>query len=378
MREFRVAVPQSELDELQQRLAHTRWPDPETVGGWVQGVPLEYAQELCEHWRTRYDWRRCEAELNAWPQFRTGLDGGADDTVDVHFIHARSPHKNALPLILSHGWPGSVIEYLDVLDELVSPPDPADAFHVVLPSLPGYGFSGKPRLAGWGVERIAVAWAQLMDRLDYDRYGAQGGDWGSVVTAALGSAIPEALVGIHLTMPMALRPDPDDQPLSRDEKAALAERKAFVKVGTAFAQEQATRPQTLGYGLADSPMGQCCWIVEKFWDWTDSAGPPENVISRNRLLDNVMLYWLNNTGASSARLYWESFLKRRMDPVEVPTGVTLFPRELWKLPRAWIEQRYTDLRHWSEPETGGHFASLEQPDVFLDEVRAFFRPLRRP
>ena len=199
-----------------------------------------------------------------------------------------------------------MIEYLDVLDELVDPPDPADAFHVVLPSLPGYGFSGKPKVAGWGVERIAVAWAQLMDRLGYERYGAQGGDWGSVITSALGTAAPENVVGIHLTMPLALRPE-EEGPLTKAEKKNLAARKFFERVGTGYSAQQATRPQTLGYGLADSPMGQCCWIVEKFWDWTDSAGPPENVISRNRLLDNVMLYWLNNTGASSARLYWESF-----------------------------------------------------------------------
>jgi epoxide hydrolase len=375
VREFRISVPESELDDLRERLARTRWPDPETAGGWIQGVPLEYAQELCGYWARRYDWRRCERELNSWPQFCTGLDGGADDSVDVHFIHARSPHSSALPLILTHGWPGSVVEFLDVLDALTDPDDPADAFHVVAPSLPGYGYSAKPTVTGWGVERIAVAWAQLMDRLGYSRYGAQGGDWGSVITSALGTAAPENVVGIHLTMPLALRPE-DPAPLSKAETKAMNARKLFERIGTGYSSQQATRPQTLGYGLADSPMGQCCWIVEKFWDWTDSAGPPENVISRDRLLDNVMLYWLPNTGASSARLYWESFVKRRMDPVDVPTGVTLFPRELWRLPRAWIEQRYTDLRHWSEPTTGGHFASLEQPETYLDELRAFFRPLR--
>jgi epoxide hydrolase len=375
VREFRVQVPESELADLRQRLAHTRWPERATVGGWIQGVPLDYAQELCGYWRERYDWRRCEAELNSWPQFRTGLDGGGDDSVDVHLIHARSPHPGALPLLLTHGWPGSIVEFLDVLDELTDPPDPADAFHVIAPSLPGFGFSGKPTIAGWGVERIAVAWAQLMDRLGYERYGAQGGDWGSVITSALGTAAPENVVGIHLTMPLALRPE-DPAPLTKAESKAMGQRKLFERIGTGYSSQQSTRPQTLGYGLADSPAGQCCWIVEKFWDWTDSAGPPENVISRNRLLDNVMLYWLPNTSASSARLYWESFVKRRMDPVPVPTGVTLFPRELWRLPRAWIEQRYTDLRHWSEPTTGGHFASLEQPEVYVDELRTFFRPLR--
>ena len=375
MREFRIDIPEAELDDLQQRLARTRWPDPATVDGWTQGVPLDYARELCDYWMNRYDWRRCEADLNAWPQFRTGLDGGADDIVDIHLIHARSPHEDALPLLLTHGWPGSVIEFLDVLDDLTNPPDPRDAFHVIAPSLPGYGFSAKPTLTGWGVERIAVAWAQLMDRLGYERYGAQGGDWGSMITSALGIAAPENLVGIHLTMPVALRPD-DAAPLTREEERGIAARKVFEKIGTGYSAQQTTRPQTLGYGLADSPMGQAAWIIEKFWDWTDSAGPPENVIRRDRLLDNVMLYWLPDNGASSARLYWESYRKRRLDTVSVPTGVTLFPRELWRLPRAWIEERYTDLRHWSEPETGGHFASLEQPEVFVDELRTFFRPLR--
>lgn len=375
MREFRVDIPEAELEDLQQRLARTRWPDPATVEGWTQGVPLDYARELCDYWMNRYDWRRCEADLNSWPQFKTGLDGGADDIVDIHLIHARSPHENAMPLLLTHGWPGSVIEFLDVLDDLTNPPDPRDAFHVIVPSLPGYGFSAKPTLTGWGVERIAVAWAQLMDRLGYERYGAQGGDWGSMITSALGIAAPENLVGIHLTMPVALRPD-DAAPLTRAEERGMAARKVFEKIGTGYSAQQTTRPQTLGYGLADSPMGQATWIIEKFWDWTDSAGPPENVIPRDRLLDNVMLYWLPDNGASSARLYWESYRKRRLDTVSVPTGVTLFPRELWRLPRAWIEERYTDLRHWSEPETGGHFASLEQPEVFVDELRTFFRPLR--
>jgi pimeloyl-ACP methyl ester carboxylesterase len=276
--------------------------------------------------------------------------------------------------VLTHGWPGSVVEFLGVLDELTDPPDPRDAFHVIAPSLPGFAFSAKPTVAGWGVERIAVAWAQLMDRLGYDRYGAQGGDWGSMVTSALGTIVPENLVGIHLTMPVALKPD-DAGPLSAAEERAMAARKVFEKIGTGYSAEQSTRPQTLGYGLADSPMAQATWIIEKFWDWTDSAGPPENVIPRDRLLDNVMLYWLTDTGASSARLYWESYRKRRMDAVDVPTGVTLFPRELWRMPRSWIERRYTDLRHWSEPSTGGHFASLEQPEVFVEELRTFFRPL---
>ncbi|WP_219416976.1 epoxide hydrolase family protein [Pseudonocardia nigra] len=377
MREFRIEIPESELTELRDRLTRTRWPDPATVGGWTQGVPLDYARELCDHWAHKYDWRRCEAELNALPQFRTGLDGGGDDTVEVHFIHARSRHADAVPLLLTHGWPGSVIEFLGVVDALTDPPDPRDAFHVVVPSLPGFGFSGKPTVAGWGIERIATAWAQLMDRLGYDRYGAQGGDWGAMITSALGTGAPENLIGIHLTMPIAPPPpDADTQKLTQAEQAGLAARKTFRKVATGYSSEQSTRPQTLGYGLVDSPSGQCMWIVEKFWEWTDNAGHPENVIPRDRLLDNVMLYWLPGTGASSARIYWESYKRRRMDEVPVPTGVTLFPKELWRLPRSWIERRYTDLRYWNEPETGGHFASLEQPDVFVEELRTFFRPLR--
>ena len=235
VRPFRIEVPEADLVDLRDRLGRTRWPDPGTVGGWTQGVPLEYARDLCDYWRTRYSWRRCEAELNALPQFCTSLDGGGDDAVDVHFLHVRSRHADALPLLLTHGWPGSIVEFLDVVDALTDPPDPRDAFHLVIPSLPGYGFSSKPTVAGWGVERIAVAWAQLMDRLDYDRYGAQGGDWGSLITAALGSAIPEAVVGIHLTMPMVLRPESDEQPLSVAEQKAQLARKAFMKAGTGYA-----------------------------------------------------------------------------------------------------------------------------------------------
>jgi pimeloyl-ACP methyl ester carboxylesterase len=365
VREFRIEIPESDLDDLRERLARTRWPDPATVPGWTQGVPLDYARELCDHWARRYDWRRCEAEINGYPQFRTGLDGGGDDTVEVHLLHVRSRHRGAMPLLLTHGWPGSIVEFLDIIPALTDPPDPADAFHLVIPALPGFGFSGKPTVPGWGVERIATAWAQLMDRLGYDRYAAHGGDWGSAITSALG------------TMPMAAPPpEAERQPLSPAEQKALTTRENFLKAGTGYSREQATRPQTIGYGLADSPSGQCMWIVEKFWDWTDCAGDPENVISRDRLLDNVMFYWLPGTGASSARLYWESYDRRRADEVTVPTGVTLFPQELVRLPRQWIERRYTDLRHWSEPPVGGHFAALEQPDVLVDELRTFFRKLR--
>jgi pimeloyl-ACP methyl ester carboxylesterase len=378
MREFHLEVPESELDDLRGRLARTRWPEPATAPGWNQGVPLDYARELCDYWANQYDWRRCEAELNALPQYRTGLDGGGDDTLEVHLIHVRSRHANAMPLLLTHGWPGSVIEFLGVITALTDPPDPADAFHVVIPSLPGYGFSAKPTVPGWGVERIATAWFQLMDRLGYERFAAQGGDWGASITSALGTGAPENVIGIHLTMPMVAPPSAEEetQPLTKAEKQGLAAYKTFQKVGTGYSSEQSTRPQTLGYALVDSPSGQCAWIAEKFWDWTDCAGHPENVVTRDRLLDNVMLYWLPGTGASSARLYWESYKRRRLDEVPVPTGVTLFPQEIMRLPRHWIERRYTDLRYWSEPDVGGHFAAMEQPDIFVDEVRTFFRKLQ--
>ncbi|MFP5022728.1 epoxide hydrolase family protein [Pseudonocardia phyllosphaerae] len=376
MRDFRIDIPERDLDDLRDRLARTRWPDPGTLDGWDQGVPLDYARELCEYWRTRYDWRRVEAEINAWPQFTTALDGGGDDSVQIHVLHARSPHAGATPLLLTHGWPGSLVEFLDVLPALTDPPDPADAFHVVIPTLPGYGFSGKPTRTGWGVERIAVAWAQLMDRLGYEKFAAQGGDWGSVITSSLGTAAPEMLHGIHLTMPLAPKPDDDEHVLSPEEKGDLKFSQAFSRYGGGYSAEQSTRPQTIGYGLVDSPVAQATWIVEKFWDWSECAGHPENAISRDRLLDNVMQYWLNGAGASSARLYWESFNRKRMDDVDVPTGISQFPHEMVKLPRAWLERRYTDLRWFSRPSVGGHFASLEQPETYVDEVRGFFRTLR--
>jgi pimeloyl-ACP methyl ester carboxylesterase len=377
VRDFRIETPQADLDDLRERLLRTRWPDPSTVEGWTQGVPLDYVQDLCAYWANGYDWRRVEARLNAYPQFVTGLDGGGDDSVDVHFLHVRSPHEDALPLILTHGWPGSVVEFLGVIDELTNPSDAADAFHLVIPSLPGYGYSGKPTTAGWGVERIATAWAQLMDRLGYERYGAAGGDWGSMITAALGTGMPEAVVGIHLTMPLAEAPPEDErQALTKTEKEARQDAKRFRRFGAGYSAEQSTRPQTLGYGLTDSPAGQCAWIIEKFWDWTDSAGPPENVISRDRLLDNVTLYWLTASATSSARLYWESYGKTRYDTVEVPTGAAIFPREMNRMPRSWLERRFVDLRRLTYPDSGGHFASMEQPETFVDELRTFFRMVR--
>ncbi len=373
---YRIEIADAELNDLRDRLARTRWPERETVNDWSQGVPLAYAQELCEYWRTDYDWRRAEAQLGAVPQFRTELDG-----LGVHFLHARSPHPDALPLLLTHGWPGSVAEFMKVIGPLVDPPahggDAADAFDIVCPSLPGDGFSDKPVQSGWGTAAIAGAWAQLMRRLGYARYGAHGGDWGSVVSTQLALADPQHLAGIHLTMPV-VPPSAFSElgELTADEQAALSDFANHRRSGTGYSKQQSTRPQTLGYALLDSPAGQCAWIVEKFWAWTDCDGHPENVLTRDELLDNVMLYWLSATGASSARLYWESLPDRSLPPVAIPTGCTIFPKEIFRLSRRLVEQRFSDLRFYNAPERGGHFAALEQPGVLVDDLRTFFRLVR--
>jgi len=379
---FRIDVPEAELDDLRQRLNAARWPERETVDDWSQGVPLEYMKELCAHWASGYDWRATEARLNALPQFRTDIDG-----LGIHLLHVRSPHPDALPLVMTHGWPGSIIEFLKVIGPLTDPTahgaDAADAFHVVCPSLPGYGFSDKPRRAGWGVERIASAWSELMARLGYERYGAQGSDWGTSISASIGQQDPEHVAGIHLTPPLA-PPDPatlDD--LTDDERAALASLEHAAEWDSGYSKEHATRPQTIGYALADSPVALCAWIVEKFWGWTDCDGHPENVLTRDELLDNLMLYWLPGTGAASARLYWESIRQVNElisgpvhDVVEVPTGCSIFPKELQRPSRRWAEKRFRDIRHWNELGRGGHFAAFEQPELFVDELRAFFRLVR--
>jgi pimeloyl-ACP methyl ester carboxylesterase len=372
---FRIEVPDEALADLRDRLRRTRWPEPETVDDWSQGIPLTYVQELCRYWTDEYDWRRSEARLNALPQYRTTIDG-----LGIHFIHVRSPQENALPLIITHGWPGSIVEFLKVIGPLADPAahggDPADAFHVVCPSLPGYGFSDKPLRHGWDVDHIARAWAELMDRLGYHRYGAQGGDWGASVTTSIGQQDVEHLAGIHLNMPVAV-PDPATMgELSEAEQAALAALTHYDKWDSGYSKQQSTRPQTLGYGLVDSPVGQCAWIVEKFWSWTDCDGDPLNLLTRDELLDNVMLYWLPATGASSARLYWESFRQFNRELVGAPTGCSVFPREIIRTSRRWAEQRFSDLRYWNELDRGGHFAAFEQPDAFVNEVRAFFRLVR--
>ncbi len=379
---FRVRFPEADLEDLRDRLRRTRWPEDETVDDWSQGVPATYLREICAYWADTYDWRAAEARLNAVPQFRTEIDG-----FGIHYLHARSPHPDALPLILTHGWPGSVFEFLEVLGPLTDPVthggSAADAFHVVVPSLPGYGFSDKPERPGWSIQRIADAWIRLMAGLGYERYGAQGGDWGTSITTLIGQRDPVHLAGIHLNPPLAA-PDPatfDD--LTETERKSLEDLERGNRTGSGYANLQATRPQTIGYALADSPVAQCAWILEKFQAWSDCDGHPENVFSRDAMLDDITLYWLTGTGASSARLYWESFAEvakwfsdSTVDTVDVPTGCSIFPRESPRPSRRWAERRFTDIRHWNELEHGGHFAAFEQPGLFVEEVRMFFRMVR--
>jgi len=379
---FRIDVPDQDLADLRDRLRRTRWPEPETAGDWSQGVPLGYMEELCGYWAEGYNWRACEARLNALPQFRTGIDGLA-----IHFLHVRSPVARALPLIITHGWPGSIVEFLKVIGPLTDPAryggDPADAFHVVCPSLPGYGFSGKPAASGWGIERIAAAWAELMARLGYPRYGAQGSDWGTSVSTLLAQQDAQHVAGIHLTPPLA-PPDPATfGDLTAAENAALASLELSTQRESGYSAEQATRPQTVGYGLVDSPAALCAWIIEKFWSWADHGGDLETVLTRDELLDNLMLYWLPGTGASAARLYWESIRQvnrwisgQAGDTIDVPAGCSIFPKELQRPSRRWAARRFTDIRYWNEPAAGGHFAAFEQPEQFVTEVRSFFRIVR--
>ncbi len=374
VRPFTLGVPQAELDDLHRRLDQTRWPERETATGWDQGVPIGRLRALVDYWRHGYDWRRCEAMLNGFGQFKMMIDG-----IDVHFLHIRSRHANAMPLLLTHGWPGSVIEFHKVIGPLTDPSahggDPADAFHLVIPSLPGYGFSDKPAETGWGVERIAQAWAALMERLGYDRYVAQGGDWGSSVTVMLGTQAPPGLIGVHLNMLSIMPPDLGDQ-LDPDEQRAVAASRHFADVESAYARLQATRPQTIGYALADSPVGQAAWIYEKLRGWSDCDGELENIFSRDEMLNAITLYWLTNSAASSARLYWESMGSFRPMKVDLPLGYTQFPREILAPPRQWADAIFSQIIHWNSVEKGGHFAAFEQPALFVEELRTCFRRLR--
>ena len=366
IRPFELVIPDDVLDDLSMRLERIRWPEAEPVADWSQGTRLAALQELIVYWREGYDWRRCEARLNAIGQFVTEIDG-----LDIHFLHRRSSRKDAVPLILTHGWPGSVVEFLGVIDTLAEPGDSAQpAFHVVAPSLPGYGFSGKPSTTGWGVERIARAWAELMERLGYDGWVAQGGDWGAAVTTAIGQLAPSACRGIHLNMPLG-RPGPDDLQ-SRDPKVqkALQALGFYQEWDSGYSKQQSTRPQTIGYGLVDSPVALAGWILEKIYYWTDNGGSPWDALSMDQVLDDIMLYWLPATGASAARLYWESFAKFGDATVGIPAGASAFPQEILPAPRAWVERSLTNLVYWNEVEKGGHFAAWEQPELFAQEVRA--------
>ena len=373
---FEIQVPDADLADLKQRLARTRWPEAETVSDWSQGIPLAYVQELCAYWRESYDWRVVEARINALPQFVTTIDG-----VDIHFLHVRSPQDDAKPLMLTHGWPGSIVEFLKVIGPLSDPAahggDGADAFHLVIPAIPGYGFSGKPTKTGWGVQRVAHAWAELMARLGYGSYFAQGGDWGAGITVAIGLQDTEHCAGIHTNMP-TVGPDRDTMDdLTEQEQDAIRAQQFYQDWDSGYSKQQSTRPQTLGYGLTDSPAGQAAWIIEKFYQWTDCQGHPENVLSRDELLDNVMMYWLGACGASSARLYWESFGRGGGGgDITVPSGVSMFPKEIFRASKRWVERRFKDLRYYNTLDRGGHFAAFEQPELFVGELRACFRTMR--
>jgi epoxide hydrolase len=373
---FHVHVDDSVLEDLDRRLAQVRWPDQIKDTGWEYGAPLDYLTELVRYWRDEYDWRAHEARLNQLEHFRTQIDGQS-----IHFIHARSPHEDAVPLLITHGWPGSVVEFLDVIGPLTEPAAqggrPADAFHVVAPSLPGYGFSEPTRTRGWNVPRIARAFIQLMGDLGYRRYGAQGGDWGAQVATRIGALDPEHCSAIHLNMPIGQRPE-DPTPLSEQDAADLAAMRQFQREEAGYALEQGTKPQTLGVGLNDSPAGLLAWIVEKFRAWSDCDGHPENAFTRDQLITNVMVYWVSQTITSSARLYWENqHAGSESEPgyVGVPTGVARYPKEVLRFPRAWVEARY-HVTHWAEMPRGGHFAAMEQPALFVEDLRAFFGAVR--
>jgi len=390
IRPFRIGFPEEELADLRRRIGATRWPTQELVADRSQGVQLETIQELARYWASDYDWRACEARLNTLPQFTTEIDG-----VEIHFIHVRSPHENALPLIITHGWPGSVIELLGVAGPLTDPAahggSAVDAFDLVLPSLPGYGLSAEPAEAGWNVGRVAGAWAELMRRLGYARYVAQGGDVGAAVTDALGRQAPEGLAGIHLNLLLAGLGGgyPSAEPTA-EERAALDAIATFRTSGNGYLIEQNTRPQTIGYALLDSPVALAAWMLDHD---TDSYykisrafldGQPSGGLTRDHILDNITLYWLTGTGASAARSYWENAQAaaraaaagQARPPVNLPAGFTTFPGEIWRTPRSWAEKSYPSLTYFHEAGRGGHFAAWEEPELFTAEIRAAFKPLR--
>ncbi|RZS91118.1 pimeloyl-ACP methyl ester carboxylesterase [Motilibacter rhizosphaerae] len=376
VRPFRVSIPAADLADLRQRLLGTRWPAEETVPDWSQGVRTQHLRSLVDTWATDYDWRRFEERLNGVPQFLTSIDG-----LDIHVLHVRSANPGALPLLLTHGWPGSVADYLELVGPLTDPAahggDPADSFDVVIPSLPGFGFSGKPTGTGWSVPRIARAWAELMHRLGYERWAAHGGDWGAAVTTALGALRPEGLLGVHLTTPFAV-PAQLPSTLSPEEQAAVDSLAHYTGELGGANHLQGTKPQTVGVALADSPAGQAAWIYDKLQSKSDNAGLAEDAISTSTILDAISLYWFTNTAASSARIYWENTGSGFAGPtLTLPVAVTVFPRDVPRLPRSWIEAAYPDLVHYGEAPRGGHFAALEQPELLVEELRTGLRSLRR-
>ncbi len=375
IRDFRIDIPKKQLDDLDIRLRHVRWPNPEPVDDWSQGIPLDYVRKVTNYWREQYDWRRCQEALNQYPHHLTEIDG-----IDIHFMHIRSPDPNARPLLMTHGWPGSIVEFMDVIEPLTDPiahgGKTEDAYHLIIPSLPGYGFSGKPTETGWGIERIAKAWDELMGRLGYDRYFAQGGDWGGMTTSVIGVQNLGRCAGIHLNFVIVGPPSAEImQKPTPQEQATLARFAEYQTQGAGYGQIQSTKPQTLGYGLADSPVGQMAWIMEKFQGWSDGATTPDDSFERDRLLDNVMIYWLNNAGGSSARLYRESFGSPNVEPVTIPTGCSLFPNEIIAPSRRWAEQRFKNITFWNEADRGGHFAAMEVPNLFIQDVRDCFREM---
>jgi pimeloyl-ACP methyl ester carboxylesterase len=389
IRPFEVHVPDEDLADLQRRIAATRWPTQELVADRSQGVQLATLKELARYWATGYDWRRCEAELNALPQFTTEIDGQ-----DVYFIHVRSRHENALPVIITHGWPGSVIELLGVIGPLTDPTahggSAHDAFDLVVPSIPGYGFSAEPTETGWGPGRVAQAWPELMHRLGYTRYVAQGGDLGAYVTDAMGRQAPAGLAGIHLNLLQTALVGPPSENPSAEERAALDAIATFRTSGSAYFIEQATRPQTIGYALLASPVALAAWMLDHDTDAyykisrAFTGGQPSGGLTRDHVLDNITLYWLTGTGASAARAYWETgraaaaAAGQAPPQVKVPVGFTTFPGEIFRAPRGWVEKAYPTLTYFNEAGKGGHFAAWEEPELFSEEIRAVFKPLRQP
>lgn len=372
---FRVAVGDDILDDLRARLRNTRWPDRIPGSGWSYGADLDYLRDLCQYWEDKYDWRSAESAINEWPQFTTKIDGQR-----IHFIHARSPHPGARALLLTHGWPSSAVEFLKVLGPLTDPVasggDAADAFHVVVPSMPGYGWSGPTTEAGWHRSRVAAAFVELLDGLGYARFGVHGGDWGSPISAEIGRVVPERTLGVHLTMLVTAGLRPEDGEPTDEEKAQQAEQELYNATEQGYIALQATKPQTLAFGLNDSPAGLAAWIVEKLRTWTDHDGNLESALSRDDILTWLTTYWVTGTAGSSARLYYESGVAGQLGPapdrLEVPTGVAVFPKELYRTTRRVAEHHYNIVR-WTELPRGGHFPAAEQPDLLVGELREFFR-----